>query len=157
MPGTDLSACTIAQAMMCVNETLPPLDVRRKLLMSVRWSMTSFIGMLRTEVAVGTDRDASMFFAVRMGAPRMTVYFGSAALGSGRRLGFGALADRPAPVPGLAGVSAVERVASTLDRDSVASGVVGFAAAGFAAGCLGASCLGASCFAAVGFGAVCCF
>ena len=41
--------------------------------MTVRWSMTSFIGTERTGVAVGTVSETSMFLAVRMGAPRMTV------------------------------------------------------------------------------------
>ena len=40
--------------------------------MTVRWSITSFIGTDRTLVAVGIDREVSMFFAVRMGAPRST-------------------------------------------------------------------------------------
>ena len=62
--------------MRWVKETLPPLEVRRKLLITVRWSMTSFIGTDRTDVAVGTVSDDSMFFAVRMGAPRSAVYFG---------------------------------------------------------------------------------
>ena len=41
--------------------------------MTVRWSMTSFIGTERIGVAVGTVSETSMFLAVRMGAPRMTV------------------------------------------------------------------------------------
>lgn len=71
--------------------------------MDVRWSITSFIGTERTEVAVGTDSEVSMFLAVRMGAPRSTVYFGSAVEGSGRTLGLGVLALRLVPVPGLCG------------------------------------------------------
>ena len=67
--------------------------------------MTSFIGTDRTDVAVGTVSDDSMFFAVRMGAPRSAVYFGWAADGAGRSVGLGAFADRVDPVPGLAGDS----------------------------------------------------
>ena len=71
--------------------------------MTVRWSMTSFIGTDRTDVAVGTVSDDSMFLAVRMGAPRSTVYLGSTTDGAGRSVGLGALADSVEPVPGLAG------------------------------------------------------
>src|SRR5918997_6762606 len=63
--------------MMWVKETLPPRARARWLLMTVRLSQSSFTGTERTEVAVGTDSDASMFAAVRAGAPRRTVYVGS--------------------------------------------------------------------------------
>lgn len=69
--------------------------------------MTNFIGTERTDVAVGMDSEASMFFAVRMGAPRSTVYLGSFTAICGRSAGLGALADRPPPNPGWAGVSDV--------------------------------------------------
>ena len=59
--------------MMWVNDTLPPRARARWLLMTTRLSHSSFTGMVRTEVAVGTVSDASMFLAVRAGAPRSTV------------------------------------------------------------------------------------
>ena len=53
--------------------------------MTVRLSHSSFTGTERTEVAVGTLRDASMFCAVRAGAPRSTVYVGSSFAAGARR------------------------------------------------------------------------
>ncbi len=45
--------------------------------MTVRLSMSSLTGTARTLVAVGTSREASMFCAVRAGAPRSVVTVGS--------------------------------------------------------------------------------
>jgi hypothetical protein len=42
-----------------------------------RFSITSFIGISRTEVAVGIDSEDSMFLAVRIGAPRSRSVRGS--------------------------------------------------------------------------------
>ena len=72
------------------------------------------MGTERTDVAVGTLSEASMFLAVRIGAPRSTVRRGATAEGSGRSDGFGALADRPAPVPGVEGDSLVGLTYSTI-------------------------------------------
>src|SRR6476620_3092031 len=47
--------------------------------MTMRLSHSSLTGTERTLVAVGTVRLASMLAAVRAGAPRSTVYVGSAA------------------------------------------------------------------------------
>ena len=63
--------------MRWVNDTLPPVVRLRCMLIMVRWSITSFIGTVRTDVAVGTSSDWSMFFAVRRGAPRRVLRFGS--------------------------------------------------------------------------------
>src|SRR3954462_6897287 len=63
--------------MMWVNDTLPPRARARWLLMTVRLSHNSLTGTDRTEVAVGTVSDASMFCTVRAGAPRRIVYVGS--------------------------------------------------------------------------------
>src|SRR3954470_23326531 len=63
--------------MMCVNDTLPPRARARWLLITMRLSIKSLTGTDRTLVAVGTARLASMFCAVRAGAPRRTVSFGS--------------------------------------------------------------------------------
>src|SRR5262249_46486452 len=53
-----------------VKESLPPRPRVRWLLMTMRLSMSSFAGMERTLVAVGTVRLAAMFVAVRADAPR---------------------------------------------------------------------------------------
>src|SRR3954451_25424280 len=63
--------------MMCVNDTLPPRARARWLLITMRLSIKSLTGTDRTLVAVGTARLASMFCAVRAGAPRRTVSLGS--------------------------------------------------------------------------------
>src|SRR4051812_45177396 len=55
--------------MRWVNETLPPRPRRRWLLTTVRLSMSSFAGMARTLVAVGTARLASMLVTTRAAAP----------------------------------------------------------------------------------------
>ena len=59
--------------------------------MTVRLSHSSLTGTSRTEVAVGTVSDTSMFCTVRAGAPRSTVYVGSslAAAGAAGRDSFG--------------------------------------------------------------------
>src|SRR6476646_10204434 len=56
--------------MRWVNETLPPRPRRRWLLMTTRLSMSSFAGIARTLVAVGTARLASMLVTIRAAAPR---------------------------------------------------------------------------------------
>src|SRR5690348_7454773 len=63
--------------MRWVNDTLPPRARARWLLITIRLSMSSLTGTERTLVAVGTARLASMFCAVRAGAPRRTVCFGA--------------------------------------------------------------------------------
>ena len=45
---------------MWVNETLPPRARFKWLLMTVRLSIINFAGIARTEVAVGTESEASM-------------------------------------------------------------------------------------------------
>src|SRR5664280_1764486 len=82
--GTILSACTIAYPMRCVNETLPPIVRARWALIIVRWSMASFMGTVRTLVAVGISSELSMFFAVRKGAPRRVAWVGWPVMGAGR-------------------------------------------------------------------------
>ena len=68
-----MSVCTIAQAMRCVKEILPPRARLRWLLMTMRLSIISFAGMVRTLVAVGTVRLASMFAAIVLAMPRSVV------------------------------------------------------------------------------------
>src|SRR3712207_4308003 len=59
--------------MRWVNETLPPRARLRWLLMTMRLSIISFAGTVRTLVAVGTLRLASMFAASVFGMPRSGV------------------------------------------------------------------------------------
>src|SRR5689334_11646036 len=56
--------------MRWVNDTLPPRERARWLLMTTRLSMRSLAGTARTLVAVGTDSDDSMLVTVRALAPR---------------------------------------------------------------------------------------
>src|SRR6476661_11012408 len=56
--------------MRWVNNTLPPRERARWLLMTTRLSMSSLAGTARTLVAVGTDSDDSMLVTVRALAPR---------------------------------------------------------------------------------------
>src|SRR6476661_7836811 len=69
--------------MRWVKDTLPPRARARWLLMTVRLSQSSLTGTERTDVAVGTASEASMFWAVRAGAPRRTVYVGSSLAAAG--------------------------------------------------------------------------
>src|SRR4051812_48272801 len=63
--------------MTWVKDTLPPRARDRWLLITMRLSISSLTGTERTLVAVGTVRLASMFCAVRAGAPRSTDRVGS--------------------------------------------------------------------------------
>src|SRR5690554_2333579 len=63
----------MAQAMRCVNEIFPPRARFMWLLMTMRLSTISFAGMVRTLVAVGTVRLASMLLAIDLAAPRRGV------------------------------------------------------------------------------------
>ncbi len=67
------SACTIAHPMRCVKEILPPRARRRWLFTTIRLSIISFAGIVRTLVAVGTLSDASMFDARVFAIPRSGV------------------------------------------------------------------------------------
>ncbi|CAG7605387.1 hypothetical protein SBRY_10817 [Actinacidiphila bryophytorum] len=53
-----------------MKETLPPRARLRWLLMTMRLSNSSFTGMARTEVAVGSSSDAFMFLATAAAGPR---------------------------------------------------------------------------------------
>ena len=69
MPGISVRASTTAQPMRWVKETLPPRVWERWELMIARFSIMTFAGIARAEVAVGMESESSMFFAVRAGAP----------------------------------------------------------------------------------------
>ena len=55
--------------MRWVKETLPPRVRARWVVMTERFSMRTLAGTARAEVAVGMDRESSMFLAVRAAAP----------------------------------------------------------------------------------------
>jgi hypothetical protein len=83
------SVFTIAHAMRCVNDTLPPRARLRWLLMTMRLSIMSLAGMVRTLVAVGTVRLWSMlvasdFAACRGAGSRLVVRLGWARLPEAR-------------------------------------------------------------------------
>src|SRR6478752_531582 len=73
-----LRACTIAYPMRCVKEIFPPRARFRWLLMTMRLSKSSFTGTARTDVAVGSSREAFMFFATAADGPRSVTYSGPA-------------------------------------------------------------------------------
>src|SRR5882757_2541236 len=81
MFGNCWSAQTMAYPMMWVKEIFPPRVRLRWLLMTMRLSAISLAGTARTLVAVGTDSEASMFFAIAAAAPRICLSSGSAAAG----------------------------------------------------------------------------
>src|SRR3954453_10016931 len=70
MFGKSARARTIAYPSRWVNETFPPRERRRWLLMTMRLSASSLAGTARTLVAVGSCSDAVMFFAIALPAPR---------------------------------------------------------------------------------------
>src|SRR5206468_8048248 len=75
-----MSALTRAQPMTWVKLTLPPRARRRWLLMTIRLSIISFAGIVRTLVAVGIDSDASMLVASVFAMPRSGVTWSSFAV-----------------------------------------------------------------------------
>ena len=98
--GIALSARTIAKPIRCVKDALPPRPRLRWLLMTIRLSISSLAGTVRTLVAVGTDRLAAMFSAVRAAAPRRRISVASAGTAAAAA-GLAAAAARaqPAGVP----------------------------------------------------------
>jgi len=84
--------------------------------MTVRLSQRSLTGIERTEVAVGTVRETSMFVTVRAGAPRSTVYVGSS------------LAVAGAGLAGSLGIGG-DPVAAASAGFSLTGAAVGFSAA----------------------------
>ena len=74
-----------AQPMRCVKLILPPRVRDMWLLMTMRLSIISFAGIVRTLVAVGTVSDSSMLAARALVMPLRTVTLSSS--------GFSALAE----------------------------------------------------------------
>ena len=68
-----------AQPIRWVNDTLPPRERFRWLLITMRLSIISFAGIVRTLVAVGTVRLAFMFVTSALAMPRIgvTLFSGS--------------------------------------------------------------------------------
>src|SRR5260370_23552172 len=94
--------------MRWVKEILPPRPRRRWLLMTIRLSPSNFAGTVRTLVAVGTPRDASMLATTWAAAPRSGAVCapvpgggGAAAttIGTGPAGGAGGAPDAGAAVP----------------------------------------------------------
>ena len=85
--GIRPSALTSAYPMMWVNDTLPPRERDRWLLMTTRLSMSSLAGTERTLVAVGTVSEVSMLATTRAAGPRSGVVFSSAGAGEGAAAG----------------------------------------------------------------------
>src|SRR5512133_940523 len=86
--------------MTCVYDAFAcPLRVRW-LLMMRRFSSRTLTGMLRTDVAVGTDSDASMFWTILDAAPRSGTAFPA---GEGTAVGRGAGSGALCGAGGLAG------------------------------------------------------
>src|SRR5882757_5977536 len=132
--GMALSACTMAKPMRWVKETLPPRARLRWLLMTMRLSNSSFTGIARTEVAVGSSSEACMFFATAAAGPRSGTYsvpFAAGAAPFEAALPAGAVAFA-GEAAGLAGAVA------GAGADAWAAGA-GWAAAGAGAGAAGAA------------------
>ncbi len=70
MFGTCCSARTTAKPMRCVKLTFPPRSRASWLFRIWRLISSSFAGSVRTDVAVGTPRLATMFSTMRADAPR---------------------------------------------------------------------------------------
>ncbi len=70
----------MAQAIKCVYEALPRSFSAKYLLMMRRFSSSSFTGMRRCEVAVGTERLVSMFSTIFRAAPRIGIISTSVSL-----------------------------------------------------------------------------
>src|SRR3989440_10067068 len=69
--GTRASALSTANEIRCVKLTLSPPVRARWLFRICRLTSSSLAGTVRTEVAVGTPSEASMFSTIRAVAPRI--------------------------------------------------------------------------------------
>src|SRR5438105_1325609 len=69
--GTRASAFSTANEIRCVKLTLAPPVRARWLFRICRLTSSSLAGTVRTEVAVGTPSEASMFSTIRAVAPRI--------------------------------------------------------------------------------------
>src|ERR1700723_3120127 len=86
MAGTPPSAFTPGNPIRWLNATFPPRPRARWLLITMRLSISSLAGTVRTLVSVGTLSVEAMLTAVRAAAPRSLAACAPAA-GGGRALG----------------------------------------------------------------------
>jgi hypothetical protein len=126
--------------MMCVKLTLPPRLRARWLLMTIRLSMSSLAGTARTDVAVGTASEASMFVTTRALAPRIGRFspslWAACVLGLSMSRGIGAdgLDGVPGSFVGLGvGVVTGAALACGVGPSFVTGAAAGAAGAGLAA------------------------
>src|SRR6478609_3416865 len=144
-----LRACTIAYPMRCVKEIFPPRARFRWLLMTMRLSKSSFTGTARTDVAVGSSREAFMFFATAADGPRSVTYSGPA----GASVEASAFAAAGAAFAGaaLAGAAGAAFAGAAGAAGAAAAGAAG-AACGAAGACAVAPLVAAGVTAPVGAG-----
>jgi hypothetical protein len=129
------SARTIAHPMRWVKLTLPPRPRARWLLITIRLSTRSFAGTARTLVAVGTARDASMFWTIRAATPRSVVVSADFSATGSLAAGAAALAGAGAVARGCAG--AFVGVSALPSLFAAAGAAAGLAAVGLAAAARG--------------------
>src|SRR5690606_4354917 len=116
----------MAHAMRCVNDTLPPRARRRWLLITMRLSIMSFAGMVRTLVAVGIDVLWSMLVASVFAMPlsTVTVSCGSDSAATGIDAVVGACAGIGCGLAGAEVVRAMGVVGGALSAAGAAAGGV---------------------------------
>ncbi len=111
--GTACNERTTAKPMRCVKLTFPPVVRASWLLMTCRFTSSSLAGTGWTLVAVGTERDSTMFSTIRAAAPRS---------------GLAMPSDAPAPAWAVAATSANatgETVAGSVAASVLLSPVAG--------------------------------
>src|SRR5689334_11771150 len=125
-----------AQPIMWVKLTLPPRVRDMWLLMTIRLSIISFAGIVRTLVAVGIVSDSSMLAASVFGRPRRTVTVSSsvapsaadgATLGAWAGIGCG---DAGRAVVRATGCAPMTGMGAVTGRGSLAAGAGAAAGAG---------------------------
>ena len=123
--------------MRCVNDTLPPRERRRWLLITMRLSIMSFAGIVRTLVAVGTVRLWSMFAARVFGRPLSGTT--SSSCGASATIGWGLVIGTSAGTGAVRGATEVVRAAGACPMigdgavtgpDAAGAGAAGAGAAG---------------------------
>ncbi len=104
--------------MMWVKETFPLRLRDRYPLIDLRLTSSSFVGISRNEVAVGTSRLASMFDTMRAAAPRRGVPSGAAVVDREASDGAGALGATAGGAKGGAGAGALVVPGEELEKNS---------------------------------------
>ena len=126
-----------AHPMRCVNDTLPPRERRRWLLITMRLSIMSFAGMVRTLVAVGTVRLWSMFAARVFGRPLSGTT--SSSCGAPATIGWGLVMGTSAGTGAVRGATEVVRAsgACPMIGDGAVTGADAAGGGGCGRGCGG--------------------